>query len=150
MARMKRFKVPKITTVIGGDTEIEGNIVFTGGMHIDGTVRGNVVSDQDQTSALILSDKGLVTGDVRVPNAILNGKVVGDVVSSQRVELYSEARITGTLSYNLLEMAMGAEVNGQLVYVEEDEPRRLSFSGETVADGIERSAEEDSELKSSD
>ena len=140
MARRKRFKAPKITTVIGSNTVIEGDLLFSGGLHIDGTVHGNVVAEQDEVSAVILSEKGTVEGDVRVPNIVLNGKVVGDVHASRHVELAANARVSGTLYYKLLEMAMGAEVNGQLVYTEEVEPRRLGFDGateaaEAVADG---------------
>lgn len=61
---------------------------------------------------------------------ILNGTVVGDVYASERVELASQARVTGTVHYRLLEMAMGAEVNGQLVHVSENVPRRLGYDGE--------------------
>ena len=129
LGKKKRFRVPKITTVIGSDAVINGDLLFTGGIHVDGTVHGNVVADQDDHSTLILSDSGLVEGDVRAPNVILNGKVVGDVLASGRVELAVNARVTGTLYYRLLEMAMGAEVNGQLICSENGElpPPRLGF-----------------------
>ncbi len=119
MARKKRFKVPRITTVIGADASIEGDLHFTGAIHVDGKVKGNILAQQNDRSTLVLSGQGVVEGDVRVPNIILNGKVVGDVYASQRVELAPDARVTGTLYYRLLEMAMGAEVNGQLICTEE-------------------------------
>ena len=123
MGRLKRFKAPKINTVIGNETRIEGDLKFTGGLHVDGIIHGNVMASGEGKAALILSEQGVVEGDVRVPNIVLNGKVVGDVYSSERVELASNARVTGTLYYKLLEMAMGAEVNGQLVSSEE--PARI-------------------------
>lgn len=119
MGRLKRFKAPKINTVIGNETRIEGDLKFTGGLHVDGVIHGNVIASGEGKAALILSDQGVVEGDVRVPSIVLNGKVVGDVYSSERVELASNARVTGTLYYKLLEMAMGAEVNGQLISSEE-------------------------------
>jgi len=121
LGRKMRFRIPKITTVIGVGAVIEGSIHFTGGIHVDGTIHGNVSAEQDERSTLILSDTGLVEGDVQVPNVVLNGKVVGDVLASGRVELAANARVAGTLYYKLLEMEMGAEVNGQLVYVEDGE-----------------------------
>lgn len=130
MGRLKRFKAAKIATVIGIGTTVKGDLQFSGGLHVDGSVHGNVIAEQDERSTLILSEQGLIEGDVRVPNIILNGKVVGDVYASQRVELASDARVTGTLYYKALEMAMGAEVNGQLVFTEEQEPRRLVYEGE--------------------
>ncbi len=127
MARFKRFKPPKIATVIGSGTSITGNIAFSGGLHVDGRIQGNVIAEPDGVSALTLSDKGAIEGDIRVPNIILNGSVVGDVYASERVELAQNARVTGTVYYKLLEMAMGAEVNGQLVHAEEVEQRQLGY-----------------------
>lgn len=130
MGRWKRFRAPKITTVIGEGTCIEGDVSFSGGLHLDGRVRGNLsANDGDERAVLVLSGLGLVEGDVRVPNIILNGKVIGDVFSTEQVELASNARVTGTLHYKLLEMAMGAEVNGQLVYSADQEPRMLDYQG---------------------
>ncbi len=119
MGRLKRFKAPKINTVIGNETRIEGDLKFAGGLHVDGVIRGSVIANGEGNAALILSEQGVVEGDVRVPNVVLNGKVVGDVYSSERLELAARAKVTGTLYYKLLEMAMGAEVNGQLISSEE-------------------------------
>lgn len=123
--------MPKVTTVIGVGVVIQGSLKFAGGIHVDGTIHGNVSAEQDENSTLVLSDTGLIEGDVRVPNLILNGKIVGDVFTSGRVELAANARVTGTLYYKLLEMEMGAEVNGQLVFKEEGElPARLEYNGQ--------------------
>ena len=135
IGRKKRFRVPKITTVIGVGALIEGSIHFAGGIHVDGTIHGDVSADQDELSTLILSDTGLIEGDVRVPNLVLNGKIVGDVLAKGRVELAANARVTGTLYYKLLEMEMGAEVNGQLVYVEDGEvPPQLGYDDASDGD----------------
>ena len=123
MSRIRKFKPPKVSTVIGNGTVITGDVHFAGGLHLDGTIRGNVSGEPDSNSTLTISDRGRVEGDVRLDNLILNGTVVGDVHADERVELASAARVTGTVYYRLLEMAMGAEVNGQLVHSEEQEPR---------------------------
>ncbi len=130
MIRRKKLKAPKIVTVIGTGSEICGNMSFTGGLHVDGTIKGNLAGEQDRQSALTLSENGTIEGDIRVPNIIINGTVNGDVYASQRVELAPKARVTGTVYYNLLEMSMGAEVNGQLIHSEESEPRMLGFDRE--------------------
>ncbi len=129
MARFKKFRAPKITTVIGRDTELRGDLRFHGGLHVDGSIKGDIIGMSDDAAALILSESGKVEGDVRVANVVLNGTIIGDVYASERAELASQARVTGTLYYRLLEMAMGAEVNGQLVRMEEEETRMLSFDG---------------------
>ena len=128
--KKQKFHAPRISTVIGSGTEIEGDIHFTGGLHVDGVVKGDVVSGQEDGAAtLTLSEEGKIEGNVRVANVMLNGTVVGDVIAANRVELAPQARITGTLTYALLEMSMGAEVNGKLIHSGEQEPRKLEFDG---------------------
>jgi cytoskeletal protein CcmA (bactofilin family) len=68
---------------------------------------------------LVLSEKGSIEGEIRVPYIIVNGLVVGDIYASESVELAQNARITGNVYYNRIEIAMGAEVNGSLVHYEE-------------------------------
>ncbi len=125
-----KFRAPRISTVIGSGTEIVGNIRFSSGLHVDGVVKGDVISDpDDQSATLTLSELGTIEGNVHVGNVMLNGTVVGDVVASNRVELAPRAKITGTLTYALLEMSMGAEVNGKLIHAGEREPKKLEFDG---------------------
>lgn len=119
MARRRRFKAPKVSTVIGQGTVITGDVAFAGGLHLDGSIKGKVNGEADSRSTLTVSEQGAVEGDVWVENLILNGAVIGDVHASERVELATNARVSGTVYYRLLEMAMGAEVNGQLVHTEE-------------------------------
>ncbi len=146
MARFKKFKAPKIATVIGTGTEIDGDITFSGGLHVDGYIRGAVRGGQSEQSALTLSEQGTVEGDLQVPNIIINGTVVGDVYASQRVELAPKAKVTGSVYYNLLEMAMGAEVNGQLIHNKEAEPQMLSYKGEGDTADTEESEDAGPEL----
>ncbi|MET0066584.1 MAG: polymer-forming cytoskeletal protein [Candidatus Thiodiazotropha sp.] len=123
----KKFRTPRITTVIGSGTEIRGDITFRNGLHVDGVIRGDVISDpEDPAATLTLSEMGTIDGNVKVGNVMLNGTVIGDVIASNRVELAPKARIKGTLTYAMLEMAMGAEVNGKLVHANDQEPLKLS------------------------
>ena len=105
----------KIDTLIGQNTEIRGDVVFTGGLHVDGVIKGNVTAAQDGSSMLSLSERGRIEGEVRVPNLVLNGTVIGDVYSGTHIELAPKSRITGSLYYKVMQMAGGAEVNGKLV-----------------------------------
>jgi cytoskeletal protein CcmA (bactofilin family) len=141
----KKIRTPRITTVIGSGTEIKGDITFQNGLHVDGTIKGNVFSDpEDPSATLTLSELGTIDGNVRVGNVMLNGTVVGDVFAGNRVELAPHARITGTLTYAMLEMAMGAEVNGKLIHAKEQDPLQLAY------DGKEEGGEPVTEAASSD
>jgi cytoskeletal protein CcmA (bactofilin family) len=118
MRRSKR-RTPRIGTVIGQDTQVSGNLNFAGGLHLDGRIVGNVSGQGDGQSTLVVSEHGVIEGDVRVDNLILGGTVRGDVYAREHAELATDAKVTGTVYYKLLEMAMGAEVNGQLVHEDE-------------------------------
>ena len=116
----KKTSCSRIDTVIGQQTRLEGDIRFSGGLHVDGTVKGNIIAEPGSDNVLTVSEKGRIEGDVQVPNLELNGAVEGDVHASERVELASHAKVTGNVYYNLIEMAMGAEVNGNLVHRGDD------------------------------
>ncbi len=126
----KPGKNAKIDTLIGQHTEIAGDVVFNGGLHVDGKIKGNVVAEGEGTAVLTLSERGVVEGEVRVPNVVLNGTVIGDVHALQHIELAAQARVTGNVYYNLIEMAMGAEVNGSLLHRGEMDPPVLKLKHE--------------------
>ena len=105
-----------VDTLVGSNSQVNGDLIFSGGCHIDGTIKGNVSAADDSQSALSISENGTVEGGVTVPYVVLNGIVRGDVVASERVELGPTARVIGNVYYNLIEMAIGAEINGKLVH----------------------------------
>ena len=121
-------KATKVDTLIGKNSEIRGDVVFSGGLHVDGTIRGDIIAESESGSVLSLSEQGTIEGEVRVPNVVLNGVVVGDVYASTHIELASHARVNGSVYYKLIEMERGAEVNGNLVHQTEDEGPSKSSS----------------------
>ncbi len=116
MFARKKSKHSVIDSLVGSNSKMCGDMSFAGGCHIDGTVKGNVSADSASSSILSISEDGTVEGSVIVPYVVLNGTVRGDVYASQRVELGPTARIIGNVYYNLIEMAIGAEINGKLVH----------------------------------
>jgi cytoskeletal protein CcmA (bactofilin family) len=105
-----------VDTLVGSNSRVNGDLEFDGGCHINGSVKGSVTADSEGNSALSISEEGSVEGGVSVPYVVLKGIVRGDVVASQRVELGATARVIGNVYYNLIEMAIGAEINGKLVH----------------------------------
>ena len=116
MLGRKQRRHTVVDTLVGANTRINGDLHFTGGCHVDGTVNGSVTADPDSKSALSISEEGNIDGGVTVPYVVLNGIVRGDVFANQRVELGPTARVIGNVYYNLIEMAIGAEINGKLVH----------------------------------
>jgi len=137
LGKDKKAKITstKVDTIIGQQSRIEGDIHFSGGLHIDGRIKGGVIAEADSTSVLTVSEHGSIEGDVRVPTVILNGRVTGDVRSAERIELAAKARVDGDVYYNLIEMAMGAAVNGSLVHSDETDSSVLAFDREGVENG---------------
>lgn len=112
----KKIKAARIDTLIGQSTVVKGDIHYRGGLHIEGKVQGNLVAESNEKTVLIVSEKGCVEGDVKGPVVILNGTIEGDVYSTATLELAQHAKVKGNVYYKLLEMEVGAEVNGSLIH----------------------------------
>lgn len=116
--KSSKIKSSKIDTLVGQGVEVSGDINFQGGLHLDGVVNGNIcTAGNAEGTVLVISDQGRVEGDVYVAYAVINGEVIGNVYASEKLELSAKARISGNVEYNLLEMASGAEINGQMLHV---------------------------------
>ena len=130
--KKKAVKATRIDTLIGQHTHIKGDISFSGGLRIDGSVAGNINATGDIESVLTLSDQGSIDGDVRVPNIIINGAIIGDVYASEHIELAAKSKIKGNVYYHLLEMEMGCAVNGQLIHVENESENILNIEHDII------------------
>jgi len=108
----------RIDSLIGAGTVVEGNVTFTGGLRIDGKVRGNVVAANGDPCTLVLSEHARVDGEVRVTHMVINGTVNGPLHANDYVELQSKARVSGDITYRTLEMHVGAVIRGRLVHAE--------------------------------
>ena len=118
MARRSKG-IDKGVTLVAAHTEVIGDIKFTDQLYISGKVNGNVIADHEKAT-VVISDEGCVAGEVRVPNVIINGLIEGNVFASNKVELAAQAKVRGNLHYNLIEMQLGAMVDGQLLHEVED------------------------------
>lgn len=143
-----RKPIGQFDTLISSKTAIVGDVQFSGGLHIDGKVRGKVVAEENSDAILRISEVGEITGDVMAPHVIINGTVNGDLYASEHLELAAKASINGNVYYNLLEMAMGAEVNGNLVHQKEPPQKLLDHvasKSETTRESATRDAGYDPE-----
>ncbi len=121
--KQSRRPAGNFDTLISAKTSIKGDVCFSGGLHVDGKIHGKVVAEEGSGAVLRVSEVGEVEGDIVAPHVIVNGTVHGDVYAAEHLELASKASINGNVYYNLIEMAMGASVNGSLVH--QQEPRGL-------------------------
>jgi cytoskeletal protein CcmA (bactofilin family) len=106
----------KIDSLIGAGTRIEGNVTFSGGLRVDGEIKGNVSADKGGVSTLVISEQARIEGQINVTHVVINGTVVGPVSASESLELQPSARVTGDVEYHQLEMQQGAVVQGRLIH----------------------------------
>jgi len=111
-------KSARIDILIGKSASIQGDIDFSGGLHLDGRVTGHVRAEESSGSTLSVSEGGCIEGSVQVPNVMLNGTVKGDIRARERVVLGACAKVQGNVYYGVIESAIGAEIAGKLVPVE--------------------------------
>ena len=123
----------KIDTLIGPNTEFNGDVLFSGGLRVDGRVIGNVaVREKSEGSMLTISEQGEVSGNVTVPHVVINGIVNGNVTSTGKVMLQNKAKIVGDVYYAAIEMELGATVNGSMVC----EPAKAPVRDKPAMSGI--------------
>ncbi len=115
---------PPIRSLIGEGTRVEGQLHFTDGLRIDGEVVGDVISQGEGPSIVVISEKARVAGKVKADHVIINGTVEGPVLSLELLELQPKAHIEGDVSYRALEMHQGAVISGSLrpLAVDEEKP----------------------------
>ena len=120
MFERKKAQQPqrRIDSLIGAGTTVQGDVVFTGGLRIDGVVKGRVATVDGKSGTLVISEQARVDGEVSVSHVVVNGAVNGPVTANDYLELQAKARVHGDVLYRSLEMHVGAIVEGKLAHAE--------------------------------
>lgn len=114
--RNNKSRMEKGVTLVAAHTEIAGDIRFEDQLFINGRVNGNVTADEGGQATVVISEEGAVCGEIRVPNVVINGRIEGNVYATARLELAAQAQVKGNVYYKLIEMQLGAMVDGQLLH----------------------------------
>ena len=120
MFRKKAGVKTTIDSLIGATTRMEGNVVFHGGLRIDGHVRGDVIAAEGAAGLLVIGESGRVDGNIVAVHLVVNGTVQGSITVSGLVELQPKARLSGELRYRALEVHRDALVEGILSHFDGD------------------------------
>ncbi len=115
----RNLDITRLSSLVAEQMIITGDVSFSGGLRVDGRVRGQVVSDDGANGLLVLSDKGTIVGAVKVHDAVINGTIEGDLEVSHFLELQANARVTGNISYRQLQLECGATVDGKLLRLDD-------------------------------
>ncbi len=106
---------PQIDILIGKSAHVRGDVDFTGGLHLDGRVSGQVKAEGSDESSLSVSETGCIEGSVDVPQVLLNGTVQGDIRARSRLVLGPRSKVQGDVYYGVIETSLGAQILGRLV-----------------------------------
>lgn len=112
-----RIEIAKLSSLIADNLQVVGDVLFSGGLRVDGKVEGNILGKVGEKSLIVLSEKGCVVGRVRAYDAVINGTISGDLEVEHFLELQAGARVSGNISYSQLQMECGATIEGQLTRV---------------------------------
>lgn len=111
-----------IDTLIGPQVILHGDLVFSGGLYIEGRVHGTIRAEPGSKAVLTLAEQGRIEGEVQAPVVVINGELHGDVHASERIELAAKARVQGNVHYKVVEMRAGATLTGRLIHVDAEVP----------------------------
>lgn len=121
----RTIEVTKLSSLIADNLHIVGDVLFSGGLRVDGKVDGNVIGKKGEKSLVVLSEKGCIVGRVCAYDAVVNGTISGDLEVEHFLELQPGAKVSGNISYRQLQMECGATVDGKLVKVDDAAKEKL-------------------------
>lgn len=113
-----RNGINSVETLIGPRVLIRGDVIFSGGLYVEGRISGKVVAEEGAAAVVTVAEQGTIEGEVRAPVVVIAGQLHGDVHASERVELAPNARVQGNIYYKVVEMAAGAMITGRLIHAD--------------------------------
>lgn len=117
----------RIDSLVGASTSVDGNVLFSGGLRIDGQVRGNVIGVSGSVTSLVIAEGARVEGEIRASQVIVNGVVVGSVHGADYIELQPKANVCGDVHYHTIEIQLGALVDGRLVHQDDAQNKIIAL-----------------------
>jgi cytoskeletal protein CcmA (bactofilin family) len=106
--------VESFESIIGKSLRIDGSLVISQGVRIDGVLNGNVFQEDGKVATVAISETGTVNGNIQAQHVIVSGHVKGSIYSLDRVELLASAHIEGDITYGSIGIEVGAKVLGKL------------------------------------
>ncbi|HJT06163.1 MAG TPA: polymer-forming cytoskeletal protein [Stellaceae bacterium] len=97
---------PAAPSILSSDLKIEGDVVSQGDLHINGSIKGDVVAHR-----LTLGEGGSITGTVEVDVAVIAGNLAGQITATS-VTLASTARVVADITHVSLLIEEGAVFEG--------------------------------------
>jgi cytoskeletal protein CcmA (bactofilin family) len=98
----------KLEAFLGKNSKITGKLIFTGAVEIDGTVEGEIETNE----RLIVGESATVNAKITGAEVIIKGTVSGDVIAYKRLSLHRSAKVYGNVACNTISVEEGAIFEG--------------------------------------
>ena len=89
-------------------SKITGKVVFEGAARIEGEVDGEITAKD----SLVIGESAVITAQIRAASVSVAGKVSGDIVATQRIEIRPNAKVSGNITAPILVVHEGAQFEG--------------------------------------
>jgi len=93
-----------MNTIVGKDTVITGTVDVKGAFRVDGTVKGKIIS----SDCVTIGATGLVEAEIEANSAVIAGRMVGNIVATEKIELQAKCEMEGDLKTKSLVIEQGA------------------------------------------
>ena len=105
----RKVTIDEAKTILGTNAVFKGELTFKDTLCIDGEFEGKLTTDDK----LIVDERGVVLGDIEAGIVICKGRIRGNIIASQKVEIHSTGKILGDVHTPALMIELGAVIHGK-------------------------------------
>ena len=105
----RKVTIDESKTVLGSNAVFKGELTFKDTLCIDGEFEGKLTT----SDRLIVAEEGVVLANIEAGTVICRGKITGNVIASQKVEIHSTGKILGDVLSPALMIELGTVFNGK-------------------------------------
>ena len=117
----KETHLAKDHSVIGKNIKFRGELIGTEDLHIEGTVEGTVIMEGQNLS---IGEEGILNANIHAQNLVINGKLTGDVLADELIEIRKSAVVKGNLIAPRIQLDDGGKFRGSMDMIDTDQEKK--------------------------
>jgi cytoskeletal protein CcmA (bactofilin family) len=98
----------QMNAFLGKDTEFEGKLSFSGAVRIDGSFKGEILTE----GTLVVGETANLEADVQASHIIVSGEVRGNIAAENRIEVHAPGKIVGNIEAPIITIDEGVVFEG--------------------------------------
>ena len=127
-----------ISSILGPEVEIRGDVNVTGDLLIYGKVFGNINSKGTVNSA----NGSLVKGNITAGNASISGEVQGDLDIESKIVLGKNSYLSGNLKAAIITIEEGAKFDGMCKMIQDNKHAEENDTEDSLANHLSAANEQ--------